>query len=40
MKREIGHFHVVVCIDDREMYKKSVLHAQGCCFANITLLPF
>ena len=33
MKREIGHFHVVVCIDDREMYKKSVLHAQGCCFA-------
>ena len=38
-KREIGHFHVVV-VDGKEMYKKSVMHVQSCCFANLNLLLF
>ena len=39
-KHEIRRFHVAVVQDGREMYKKSVMHVQGCCFANLTLLLF
>ena len=39
-KREFRHFHVVVGNDGKEMYKKSVMYVQSCCFANQTYCFF
>ena len=39
----VWSFHVVVvqsCGDSKEMYRKSVMHVQRCCFANLNLLLF
>ena len=34
IKRKIRHLHVVVVLKrQKKMYKKSVMHVQGCCFA-------
>ena len=37
---EIRHFHVVVVQRRLRNVQKSVMHVQGCCFANIKLLLF
>ena len=42
-KREFRHFHVVVVQRlwrQRNVQKKSVMHGQSCCFANLNLLLF
>ena len=39
-KREIRHFHVVVVQWRLRNVQKSVMHVQGCCFANLNLLLF
>ena len=40
-KREFRHLHVVVSGNEgKEMYKKSVMHVQSCCFANQTYCFF
>ena len=39
-KREIRHFHVEVVQRRLRNVQKSVIHVQGCCFANPTLLVF
>ena len=39
-KREIRHFQVVVVKGRQSNVQKSVIHPQGCCFANLNLLVF
>ena len=39
-KREIRHFHVVVVQRRKEIYKKSFMHVQSCCFVNLIVLLF
>ena len=36
----LGTFTLYSCSDGKEMYKKSVMHVQSCCFANLNQLLF
>ena len=39
-KVKLERFTSQSCNDCKEMYKKGVMHAQSCCFANLNLSPF